>query len=651
MDFGSNPTSRRVKDTSVSSNSTDEEEVLSVSSGTTENKFSEGHGIAAGITRGEHRDLIIASLLEDHFRTLAAELYNSSAPAGSPNYSRHSPEIQPLARRLYDEATQRLSSNQLLPALAASDTSRNTRAQYITGLDSLTSLTSLAGAPATPAGLVSQFRDLTVQPFHGRAILPPPANSLQLSHPQPRKSHYNSSFQEVSLLGKGGFGKVYRCYSPLDQSTYAVKKIALSDRLWKTFCDGDHEKLSHILKEAQALAKLDHPNVVRYHQAWLDEPDQFTVTTSPQSPQGQIQSINDRPDGPLLLDYRPELDNDPDSLDEDETDGVTDDDQSASCGIVFGEDTQSFGGSQVQQYNPGPEWSERSTDDLSETRSATNDSDIFTDDRSRSMNAGSTQQAADANVHTLCIQMSLYPMTLAQYISRSPGRSGSPRHCFHLVPSLHILLSILAGIRYIHSKGMVHRDIKPGNIFLSALETENIGGYCDITCLSCPTQEQDCGNWLNPRIGDFGLVTQLAHGEMPPLSKEPYRNSSDHDTLEISKDVGTALYRPPKWDNIRNSGVHLDIFALGVVLVEMLCPFGTVMERADTLNSLQKGDGSYLSSVEKRLVGEDHDADTKAKALKLVSGMVQLDPAKRLSAVEIDDLARQVLASCDGKTG
>lgn len=274
--------SRRVKDTSVSSTSTDEEEVLSVSSGATENNFSEGQGIAAGITRGEHRDLIIASLLEDHFRTLAAELYNSTAPAGSPNYSRHSPEIQPLARRLYDEATQRLSSNKLLPSPAASDTSRDTRAQYIAGLDSLT---SLAGAPNTPAGLVSQFRDLTIQPFQGRAILPFPTNSLQLSQPQPhpRKSHYSSSFQEVSLLGKGGFGKVYRCYSPLDQSTYAVKKIALSDRLWKTFCDGNHEKLSHILKEAQALAKLDHPNVVRYHQAWFDEPEQFPVTADSQS--------------------------------------------------------------------------------------------------------------------------------------------------------------------------------------------------------------------------------------------------------------------------------------------------------------------------------------------------------------------------------
>ncbi|KAK8067112.1 hypothetical protein PG997_013859 [Apiospora hydei] len=644
MDSNVGSKSRRVKDTSISSNSTDEEEVLSVSSGATESHFSDGHDLAAGITRGEHRDLIIASLLEDHFRTLAAELYNSTATAGSQNYTRHSPEIQPLAKRLYDEATRRLSSNQILSSPAASENSRNTRAQYMAGLDSLT------GAQALPTGLISQFRGLTVQPFQGLSILPNPSNDLQLLHQTSRRSHYSSSFQEVSLLGKGGFGKVYRCYSPLDQSTYAVKKIALSDRLWKIFCNGNYEKLNHILREAQALAKLDHPNVVRYHQAWFDEPEHYPVASNPQSSQGQIQTIDGRPDGPLLLDYRPaQLENNLDSLDG-EADDAHDDDQSADCGIVFGEDTPSLGGGQVQ-HNPGPEWSEHSTDDLSETKSATNDSDIFTDDRSRSMNAGNPRQAPDANVHTLCIQMSLYPMTLAQYISRSSSRSGSPRHCFHLVPSLRILLSVLAGIRYIHSKGMVHRDIKPGNIFLSALESECIGGYCDIACGSCPTQEQKSGRWLNPRIGDFGLVTQLAHGEMPPLSREAYRESSDHESTGASKDVGTALYRPPKWDNLRNSGVHLDIFALGVVLVEMLCPFGTVMERADTLNGVQKGDRSYLSNVEKRLAEEGYGSEVKAKAVELVSGMVQVDPAKRLSAVEIDDLAHQVLVSCDRKTG
>ncbi|KAK8041231.1 eukaryotic translation initiation factor 2-alpha kinase [Apiospora phragmitis] len=644
MDSDLDSKSRRVKDTSISSNSTDEEEVLSVSSGATESHFSDGHDIAAGITRGEHRDLIIASLLEDHFRTLAAELYNSTATTGSHNYTRHSPEIQPLAKRLYNEATRRLSSNSLLSSPAASESSRNTRAQYMAGLDSLT------GAHAVPTGLISQFRDLTVQPVEGLSILPNPSNDLQLSHQTSRRSHYSSSFQEISLLGKGGFGKVYRCYSPLDQSTYAVKKIALSDRLWKKFCDGNYEKLNHILKEAQALARLDHPNVVRYHQAWFDEPEQYSVASNPDNSQGQILSGHDRRDGPLLLDYRPaQLESDLDSLDG-EARGAYDDDQSADCGIVFGEDTPSLGDGQVQ-HNPGPEWSVHSTDDLSETRSATNDSDIFTDDRSRSMNDGNPRQAPDANVPTLCIQMSLYPMTLAQYISRSFSRNGGPRHCFHLAPSLRILLSVLAGIRYIHSKGMVHRDIKPGNIFLSALETECIGGYCDIACCSCPRQDQKSGRWLNPRIGDFGLVTQLAHGEMPPLSKEAHRDSSDHESLGASRDVGTALYRPPKWDNLRNSGVHLDIFALGVVLVEMLCPFGTVMERADTLNGVQKGDNAYLSIFEKRLIEEGYDSEVNAKALELVGGMVQLDPAKRLSAVEIDDLAHQLLASCDRKTG
>lgn len=317
--------------------------------------------------------------------------------------------------------------------------------------------------------------------------------------------------------------------------------------------------------------------------------------------------------------------------------------ESASGGVVFGEDTPSLGGAAgPSPQHQGPDWSEQSQSGLGSV-SASNDSDIFTDDRSHSRAPVQPRDSFEASAHTLCIQMSLYPMTLAHYLSRSPSRNGKPRHCFHLVPTLRLLLAILAGLRYIHAKGMVHRDIKPGNIFLSAPEMEGSGGYCDVTCRACP--EAGAARWLNPRIGDFGLVTQLAHGEIPlQISDEAPRDETE--VSPLSKSVGTALYRPPRWNDRGNKGVKLDIFALGVVFVEMLCPFDTVMERVNALQGLQRGEVPDLVG---HLVKQGYGADSAlvGETVKLAKNMVNPDPQERLCARGVGEAIDNLLLLCE----
>jgi eukaryotic translation initiation factor 2-alpha kinase 3 len=79
------------------------------------------------------------------------------------------------------------------------------------------------------------------------------------------------------LLGRGGFGRVYQCFNPLDNQFYAVKKIPLSPELSNLICTGQRpgglgSGIEELLREVKALATLDHPNVVRYHQTWIEEP-------------------------------------------------------------------------------------------------------------------------------------------------------------------------------------------------------------------------------------------------------------------------------------------------------------------------------------------------------------------------------------------
>lgn len=75
-------------------------------------------------------------------------------------------------------------------------------------------------------------------------------------------SRYNQDFEEVEEIGVGGFGRVFRSRSRVDNQYYAIKKITLKESTEK------HSK--KIVDECRFHAVLQHPNVVRYHNAWFE---------------------------------------------------------------------------------------------------------------------------------------------------------------------------------------------------------------------------------------------------------------------------------------------------------------------------------------------------------------------------------------------
>ena len=88
--------------------------------------------------------------------------------------------------------------------------------------------------------------------------------------PLVRYSRYASEFNEMSALGRGGFGTVYRCLNSLDGRDYAVKKIRIESMIGADGKKSLSEKLKKVLREVKILALLDHPNIVRYYTAWLE---------------------------------------------------------------------------------------------------------------------------------------------------------------------------------------------------------------------------------------------------------------------------------------------------------------------------------------------------------------------------------------------
>lgn len=76
-------------------------------------------------------------------------------------------------------------------------------------------------------------------------------------------SRYISDYESVKCLGKGGFGVVFEAKNKIDDIHYAVKRI----RLPKV-----EEAKKKVMREVKCLAKLDHKNIVRYFNTWLEKP-------------------------------------------------------------------------------------------------------------------------------------------------------------------------------------------------------------------------------------------------------------------------------------------------------------------------------------------------------------------------------------------
>ncbi|XP_044867521.1 interferon-induced, double-stranded RNA-activated protein kinase isoform X3 [Mauremys mutica] len=213
-------------------------------------------------------------------------------------------------------------------------------------------------------------------------------------------------FEEIEPIGSGGFGNVFKAKKIIDKKNYAIKRVMCSDK---------------VQREVQALAELEHENIIRYYTSWTGK-DYLNFENS---------SSLSRP--------RPDL----------------------LCDCLF-------------------------------------------------------------------IQMEFCEKgTLGDWIECRRGKEN------YQTESLIKFRQIVTGVEYIHSKGFIHRDLKPHNIFISSED--------------------------KIKIGDFGLVTSMT------------------DDLRTTE-KGTRSYMSPEQVGDKY-GQEVDIFALGLILFEILWIFSTGSEK------------------------------------------------------------------------
>ncbi|XP_038584323.1 eukaryotic translation initiation factor 2-alpha kinase 3 [Micropterus salmoides] len=468
-------------------------------------------------------------------------------------------------------------------------------------------------------------------------------------------SRYLTDFEPVQCLGRGGFGVVFEARNKVDDCNYAIKRIRLPNR------ELAREK---VMREVKALAKLEHPGIIRYFNAWQESPPEgwqeemdqrwlkdTSTTDWPMSfldhmevlsvkvPVSSSVSPVSGPEGDILVDERALLSSSTGS-----GIGFSADIRDLSFQPMLGHD--SLMSERDSQADPdasdtpnsfelcpprGPsDCTSSSFDIVFEDSGCDRDADADTDSASGAASPGTvTEKNTTSSSHT------------RQQEPVSPSSSSPPRPT-----TLALALPITPQTQRVQPSPKVYLYIQ-----MQLCRKENLKDWMAQRCHPEQREHNQCLDIflqiaeavdflhskglmhrdLKPsnifftmddvvKVGDFGLVTAMdqEEDEDEPSALTPAPLLTRH-----TGQVGTKLYMSPEQLSGNSYSHKVDIYSLGLILFELLYPFRTQMERVRTLTEVRA------------LRFPEVFSKNNVQELSMVRSMLSWSPSERPEAAEI----------------
>ncbi|XP_040916157.1 eIF-2-alpha kinase GCN2 [Toxotes jaculatrix] len=484
---------------------------------------------------------------------------------------------------------------------------------------------------ASPEDLADDFASSVIPRSH---ILNAPFSSGV----QRQFSRYFNEFEELQLLGKGAFGAVIKVQNNLDGCYYAVKRIQVNPA---------SKQFRRIKGEVTLLSRLNHENIVRYYNAWIERHEMPCTGVLSNTDSSEPQSTADKPpqgrDPPQRLNELGLLDNVEDIAPP----------PALSSSVEWSTSIEMSSTAKCSRRQSSDDEDDDDDDDEEDVFGASflpSDSDsrndIIFDNGDESMDemsqvepskrtAADTTESTDSDrppliAHYLYIQM--------EYCEKSTLRD-TIDHGLHQDQNRlwRLFREILDGLAYIHEQGMIHRDLKPVNIFLDS---------------------QD-----HVKIGDFGLATDhpanVAAGKIEVEESGSVLMNKPDPTGNMTGMVGTALYVSPEVQGNTKATYNqkVDLFSLGIILFEMSYrPMITGAERISVLTKLREEpiifpeDFTEYGQRTQRTVIEwllSHDPALRPTTQELLKS--DLLPLPQMEESELHEVLQHTMANVNGK--